>query len=181
MVCPVNYITTPIVANFSSEIRLISNSHPNKGDTVSIDIDSKENVLYVDEITSFDYISKNNNEVVSNYNFLHDLIIHEDYGEISDKAKEKANSICESISFTCLKSPIRIANSIEGGIALVYGRKSGFLKRKYRELFLEVYNDASVAYVYTENYKLKDSGEFSFEDATTISEHIKKIIQERNI
>ena len=116
---------------------------------------------------------------IASNNFLHNLTINKDYGEISDKAKEKANSICESIS--CLKSPIRIANSVEGGIALVYGRKSGFLKRKYKELFLEVYNDASVAYVYTENYKLKDSGEFSSEDATTISEHIKKIFQERNI
>lgn len=112
-------------------------------------------------------------------NFLHDLITNKNYGKISDKAKEKANSIYESIS--CLKRPIRIANSVEGGIALVYGRKSGFLKRKYKELFLEIYNDTSVAYVYTENYKLKDSGEFSSEDATTISEHLKKIIQERNI
>lgn len=109
------------------------------------------------------------------------LIINKNYEKISDKAKEKANSICESIFSTCAKRPTRIANSVEGGIALVYGRKSGLLKRKYRELFLEIYNDASAAYVYTENYKLKDSGEFSSEDATTISEHIKKIIQERNI
>lgn len=95
-------------------------------------------------------------------NFLKKIELHSDYPKHTDLASSIANDICKSLYDKKNIKPSRIANSIEGGIAVVYGKKYGFLKRKYKEIFIEVYNNGEVNILYSEDYKLKKIDAINF-------------------
>lgn len=65
----------------------------------------------------------------------------------------KANKIYKEL-FNCFSvQPVRIRNSVEDGVALVYGKRSGIFNKVYKEFFIEIYNDLTVSYVATKNYQ----------------------------
>ncbi len=105
-------------------------------------------------------------------NFLNKIELHSDYPKYTDLASATANDICKALYDKKNLKPSRIANSIEGGIAVVYGRRYGFLKRKYREIFIEVYNNGEANILYSEDYKLKKIDEVDFGNKEIVFDYI---------
>ena len=83
---------------------------------------------------------------------------------ITTAAWQKANHIYQMILSNFNIYPSRIKNSIEGGIALVYSYKKGFLKKHYHEFFIEIYNDSTVVYSLTDNYNANKTATFFKDD-----------------
>lgn len=112
---------------------------------------------------------------VDTRNFLENMELHTDYPEISDFAKCFANQICKDVFDYKNLNPSRTANSVEGGIAIVYSRKKGFFKKDYKELFIECYNDNTAVISLSENYKLKKINEVSIEDTQIVLNYIAEM------
>ncbi len=107
--------------------------------------------------------------------FLQNMESHIDYPEISVVAKSFANQICKDVFDLKNIKPTRTANSVEGGVAIIYSRKEGVLRKKYKEVFIECYNDNTAIVSLTENYKLKKINEVPIENPEIIFNYIAEI------
>lgn len=116
------------------------------------------------------------NEFTTTRNYTSSIAVPDDYPEINQFALIKANRLCDDIELQNRIKPSRIAASVEGGVAIVYSKNSGFLKRNHKEIFIEVYNDMDVIISYTENYKLKKMTEVTIDNESVVSDYIKEIL-----
>lgn len=115
-------------------------------------------------------------DVVLTKNFLSHLKVPEEYPAVEEIAKAYANTICSSIYKDSKIEPNRIEASVEGGIAIVYNTKKGFLKKMNKEVFIEVYNDSEIAISYSENYKAKLVEEVSLDCKKIFDDYISKLL-----
>ena len=115
-------------------------------------------------------------DFVMTKDFLADLSVPSDYPEITEDARVYANSLCQQISLKHSVEPSRVEASVEGGIAIVYTKKNAFLKKNYREVFIEVYNDADIAVSYSENYKVKKVEEVSFDTEKIFNDFVARLL-----
>lgn len=116
------------------------------------------------------------NEFTTTRDYTSSITVPIDYPEISSLAMIKANRLCDDIELQNKVRPTRVAASIEGGVAIVYSKNSGFVKKTHKEIFIEVYNDSDVIISYTENYKLKKMTEVTLDNESIVSDYIKEIL-----
>ena len=135
--------------------------------------------ISTDQLYSVEQISPSSYRIDTR-DFLQNMELHTDYPSVSEKAKLFANLICKIIFDFNKLTPSRIANSVEGGIAIVYSQKKGVFTKQYKELFIECYNDNTAVISFTENYKLKKIDEVTFEDTKIVSTYVAEIFNTKN-
>ena len=118
-----------------------------------------------------------NQQYADSRNFLQNMEFHADYPIVSDKAKCFANELCKVIYDSKRINPSRTANSIEGGVAVVYSRRNGFLRKKYQEVFIECYNDNTAAITFMKNYNLQKVNEVSLENTKIVLDYITELFK----
>ena len=96
------------------------------------------------------------------------------YPDISESAIEGAFLVFRHIRSSFSATPSSVDPSVEGGIALLYRRKSGqFFKKRNRELFIEIYDKESIIMAIIEDGAMICVKETTSDDDTSLNEYFK--------
>lgn len=100
-----------------------------------------------------------------------------DYPLIEQYVRDTCKSIFSYILRYFSVIPVRVSPSVEGGIAMVYRmNQKGIIKKKYKELFIEVYNDNSYVISILRNLNLVRIDEANVYDESIIFAYCQEFI-----
>lgn len=93
-----------------------------------------------------------NDSISQQYQTIENLVAPIDYPYIEGKTKQKVKLLHNYIYLNFHFIPVRIAPSVEGGVAMVYRtQKNRFLKKDFFEVFIEIYNDDTYVISFLKN------------------------------
>ncbi|TGK20113.1 hypothetical protein EHO61_06315 [Leptospira fluminis] len=98
------------------------------------------------------------------------------YPEISDSVKDNSIRIINKIKEDFHIIPLRVAPSIEGGIAIVYKKiRKKLFSNKEIEVFIEVYNHGNIVIALIKNSNLIELDELDLDNDSSYSTYFKNL------